>query len=311
MDPALPPADPTSPPSDLRGQRSLDAALLVLAPLVRWLLRNGVNYGALAQGLKQVFLDQGRQELQLRGSKVTDSALSVLSGVHRKDVRALGTLPLVQVPLQPSPASMVFTRWVTDARLRETGPDGQEQPRQVLQRQGEWPSFESLAREVSSDVHPRTLLDELLRLGLVELQGEEVRLRRERFVPDAAELEAAQTLAVNVADHLRAAVHNLGADAGMKLLEQSVYASGLSAASAGELGELARDLWSGAFNAMVSEATTRWQDDEARRGRGEDLGEPVRMRFGAYFYREQEPEEPATAERAAAVQANRGAGDAA
>ena len=130
-------------------------------------------------------------------------------------------------------------------------------------------------------------------------------------MPDAAELEAAQTLAVNVADHLRAAVHNLGANDGMKLLEQSVYASGLSEASARELGELARELWTGAFDAMVREATGRWQEDEARRGRGEDLGEPVRMRFGAYFYREQELEEPATADRAAAAQANRGAGDAA
>jgi hypothetical protein len=280
-------------PND-RAQQSLDAAMLVLAPLVRWLLRTGVHYGAIAQGLKQVFIAEARRELERRGAKVTDSALSVLSGVHRKDVRTLSALPEVQAALVPTPASLLFTRWVTDPALRVPDPSGVGEPalRTRLSRHGDMPSFEALAREVSSDVHPRTLLEELLRLELVRVEGDEVVLTSEHFVAPRAELEAAQTLGVNVADHLNAAVHNLSGRDSARFLEQSVFACGLSPASGERLGELARELWSPAFTAMVQAATARLAEDDAERVNSARALPRERMRFGAYFYREAEPPEP-------------------
>ena len=68
---------------------ALDRVLRVLQPLVRLLLRNGVTYTVFAAALKRVFLDAARQELAGRGMAQTDSALSLLSGVHRRDVRGL------------------------------------------------------------------------------------------------------------------------------------------------------------------------------------------------------------------------------
>lgn len=262
----------------------------VLAPLVRWLLRSGVHYGAVAHGLKRVFLAEARRELERRGGKVTDSALSVLSGVHRKDVRALGTHDEAAASLVPTPASMLFTRWITDERLRlpAGGPDAGA-VRLRLPRQGAMPSFEALAREVSSDVHPRTLLEELLRLGLVCEDGPDVVLMHERFMPSDADVAAAHTLGVNVADHLSAAVHNLGG-APERYLEQSVYASGLSPASAQALAGEARELWAAAFDAMVRAATARLAQDDPARAAGQwDPAQARRMRFGVYHYDEIEP----------------------
>ena len=56
--------------------------------------------------------------------------------------------------------------------------------RQALPRQGAAPSFESLAQEITRDVHPRSLLDELCRLGLAtwDEAGDTVALSREAFV---------------------------------------------------------------------------------------------------------------------------------
>jgi len=289
-----PTASNLSPLPNDRAQQSLNAAMLVLAPLVRWLLRTGVHYGAIAQGLKQVFIAEARRELERRGAKVTDSALSVLSGVHRKDVRSLSSLPEVRAELVPTPASQLFTRWVTDPALRLGHADGAGEPvlRRRLPRHGEMPSFEALAREVSSDVHPRTLLEELLRLDLVCIEGEDVVLISEHFVAPRAELEAGQTLGVNVADHLNAAVHNLSGGESARFLEQSVFAYGLSPASAERLGELARELWSPAFSAMVQAATARLDDDDAERAGSARPLPRERMRFGAYYYREAEPPEP-------------------
>ncbi|MEX8519107.1 MAG: DUF6502 family protein [Leptothrix sp. (in: b-proteobacteria)] len=273
--------DSAAPLADSRAELALEQSLVVLAPLVRWLLDSGVHYGALAQALKGVFLAEARRDLHKRGSKVTDSALSVLSGVHRKDVRAFAERDAPAAVYTPSSAVILFTRWVTDVRYREFVPDDPvARPLRRLPRHGAAPSFEALAREVSSDVHPRTLLEELQRLGLVQLDGEFVLLQSERFVSRPGDASAAQTLAVNVADHLSAAVHNLTAQDGGRLLEQSVYASGLSLASGARLAEAARQLWTPAFEGMVAAATDCVQLDD------DNPDTPVRMRFGVYYYHE-------------------------
>ncbi len=269
---------------DPQAQRALDGIAVVLRPLVRWLLRHGVHYGAVAQVLKQVFLAEARAELTRRGSKATDSALSVLSGVHRKDVRALSDQNLATAPLAPTPASVLFTRWITDARFRTTPGDLNTPLRLRLPRQGEAPSFEALARETSSDVHPRTLLEELQRLELVTQDGDDVVLAGDRFVSRPEDESAAQTLAVNAADHLAAAVHNLQPGSAGRFLEQSVYANGLSAESAQALAQRARELWAPAFQGMVTSATERVRADDSR------SDTPMRMRFGVYYFHEAVPD---------------------
>jgi hypothetical protein len=266
-------------PQDAQAEQALQHALVVMGPLVRWLLRSGVRYGALAAALKSQFVAVARAELTEGGAKITDSALSVMSGVHRKDVRQLagGTLSVsAAAALSPTPASQLFTRWVTDPRFREA--DGRLRR---LPRNGPAPSFESLAREVCTDVHPRTLLEELVRLGLATLQGDEVMLQAESFVPAPGRDEAAALLAANAADHLAAAVHNLTRPA-PRFLEQSVFADGLSHTSVEALGQFARELWKGDFERMVAEATQKVQHDESLA----PAMAAMRMRFGAYYYYE-------------------------
>lgn len=279
MDSSPPPAAAPALPQEAQAEQALQHALDVLEPLVRWLLRNGVRYGALATALKPLFVTVARTELAESEAKITDSALSVMSGVHRKDVRQLagGTQGAsAAAALSPTPASQLFTRWVTDSRFREA--DGS--PRR-LPRTGTAPSFETLAREVCTDVHPRTLLEELVRLGLATLQGDEVVLQSDSFVPAPGRNEAAALLAANVADHLAAAVHNLTRPA-PRFLEQSVYADGLSLASVEALGKLARELWKGDFERMVAEATQKVQHDDAL----DPALAAMRMRFGVYYFYE-------------------------
>lgn len=280
-------------PSGEHAELALRESLVLMVPVVRWLIRNGVQHGAFSAALKSVFIDVAQQELLRSGTRVTDSAISVMSGVHRKDVRALGVgRPREVLPRSVSLVSQVFTRWVTDARYRD------EQGRPLaLPRGGVEVSFEALAREVSSDVHPHTLLAEMERLGLVRVDAERVELCGESFVPAQGLQEMAALFAANAGDHLAAAVHNLTTD-GPRFLEQSVFAEGLEPQSAEALGELARELWSAAFQRMVEEAQRRCDTDAAARQAGHT---PHRMRFGVYYYSEPEaaptpvpgPDEPA------------------
>lgn len=284
-------------PSEESAALALREAAVLLAPLATWLLRSGVSYGALATALKPVFVEAARGELERAGTQPTYSALSVLSGVHRKDVRALSEAPqdAAQAAHRGVPlASQVYTRWLSAKRYR--GRDGQ--PR-ALPRSGPGITFETLAREVSVDVHPRTVMEELMRLGLIEAEGDLLVPLAAGFTPSRRRDELTALFAANVGDHIAAAVHNLTSDA-PRYLEQSVFADGLGAESVEQLHELAREAWQRAFEDMVKTARRRVERDDGLPG-----SEQRRMRVGIYFYSEPQGAAPADAQTAAAPRAAR------
>ncbi|MCX7278553.1 MAG: DUF6502 family protein [Burkholderiales bacterium] len=246
----------TLPPTP--GQPVLEQVLAMLQPLVVWLLRSGVGYTDLTAALKPVFLEAARTELTRIGGKQTDSAVSLLSGLHRKDVRAAAHTERaadVRARLgKPTPASQVMTRW-----LASDLPD-------VLPFAGAQASFESLARSVSKDIHPRSVLLELVRLDVVEEADGQVLLRRQAFVPNTSLEEARRLLAGSVADHIEAGVHNLSAGDGKTFLEQSVFADGLSPQSVQQLEQLANSLWRDVMAAMVKAAIPLCEQDEPAGG---------------------------------------------
>ena len=255
-------------------------ALAIAAPLVTWLIRSGIGHSEFAAALKPVFLAQAQEELERQHHKPTDSALSLLAGLHRKDVRALresadGALSQVRADGsawgKPSAANQVATLWLSATDLPEP-----------LPLQGEQASFEALARSVSKDVHPRAVLQELVRLGMVREDQDGVRLLREAFVPEPKHQEARELFAGSVADHLQAGVHNLSAskyDAGQprKFLEQSVFADGLSPESVQQLNRLANELWDQVLKQVVAAATPLCEKDA-------EHPEPQRFRLGLFSY---------------------------
>jgi uncharacterized protein DUF6502 len=260
----------------------------VLAPLVRLLLASGLDYTRLIAELKPLFIEQARLELLRTGQADTNSAISLLSGVHRKDVREWrenGLRPRISQELSMS--SRVFARWVQDPVYR----DRRKRPK-ALPRLGPAPSFDTLARSVTQDVHPYTVLTELIRLGLVKIEerkGEEyVVPEREGFVPSAGSREILQFFSGNLSDHASAAVANLLGDA--PRLEQSVIAEGITRESADHLAELARKLWSQVRSEMIAEATRRYAADQDR----EDA--TCRARFGAYYWEEERQPDQTTRE---------------
>ena len=268
-------------PNEEHAQLSLREAHGLMVPIVRWLLRHGVSYSAFADLLKGVFVQVAREELSQGGARPSHSALSVLSGVHRKDVRVLAdAVPHTGAPRNIPLASQLFTRWLTDPACR--GADGQPIK---LPRSGAEPSFETLARQLSSDVHPRTLLDELLRLGLVSIDGDLIAPAASSFVPTAGLAEMTALFSANAADHLAAAVHNL-TESGPSFLEQSVFANGLSEASTRLLAQTAREAWKRTFDELAAQATERIKADAA-------TPDNFRMRYGVYFYSEPVAEAPA------------------
>ncbi len=209
----------------------LDQTLAMLAPLVRLLVANGVTFPQLVAALKPAFLRAAQAELSQSGKRINDSAISIVSGVHRKDVRALSSesrlTARVRQPL-PSLAGEVIARWASDPQYVDQ--DGL--PRALPVRNGNAksePSFERLSQSVSRDFHSRAVLEELLRLGFVEVSDDIARLHLERAVADRSFIHAMAYIARNVHDHLAAIEGNFSAmqtGNGSPHLEHSVCCGG-------------------------------------------------------------------------------------
>ena len=126
------------------------------------------------------------------------------------------------------------------------------------------------------------MLDELLRLGLVEMtDGDEVRLKVEAFVPQRGMEEKFYYFGRNLADHIAAGVSNLQAES-PPFMERAVSYHNLRAADIDTLRALVDELGMDTLKAVNRKAIS------LRKRSSDKTGAEQRMIFGAYFYSEEQ-----------------------
>lgn len=256
---------------------TLAACARVLRPVLRLALSLGLKYQQLDELIRTLLLDEAERLLRERGQgRANVSQLSTATGLNRKDVGARWRAEVPELPPTAlSPAARLFTSWhqmvVADPALA-TLPIRAEPPTV---------SFEQLAQAQSrGNVHHRAVLDDLLRLGVAELDGPRVRLVAEGFVP-ARDLKGMLAfLGDNAHDHLQTAVSNTLRQ-GPPQLERAVFADGLMPADAERVHQLMRSRWEALHQELVRELT---QAVEAAGGRGDQ-----RIRIGTYVHRDAAP----------------------
>lgn len=265
-----------SPPSSL-----LRALRHVMRPIVRLMVRKGVTYTYFSDMLKGVFVEVAEREFRLDDKPPSDSRISLLTGVHRKDVKRLREDADDEAGALPEAVSLgahLVSTWLTVAPFCK--PAGTALPLPRLASAGGDRSFDALVAHVSKDIRARVVLDEWLRLGIVSLDEDDiVHLQTNAFVPQAGFDEKAAYFGHNVHDHACAAVHNLTTD-GRSYFERSVHYDALSRASIERLREaVARDGMQAliAFNALAAEL-------EEKDPPAEEAAQ--RMTIGLYFYSE-------------------------
>lgn len=253
----------------------------LLAPLARLAVAKGLPCAAVEDQLRRAFVRAARDaHAELPAHRLV-SRIATATGLSRREVTRL-TQPDangVAPPRRPL-AAEVFARWLGDPPYR----DARGRPRR-LPRHGAEPSFETLAQSVTRDVHPRSLLDELLRLGLAELDatGEQVTLLRDAFVPRGDTARMLGFLGHNVGDHLVAAVDNVLGD-GQRHFEQAVFADELSAQSVQALRDDIAAQWRAIAAALVPRLEQLIDADRSS-GRAQDQ----RLRVGLFSYSEGMP----------------------
>lgn len=256
----------------------------VLRPLVRLMLAQGITYPYLADLLKGLFVEVADKEFRLDARPPTDSRISLMSGVHRKDVSRLRQLlqtPEAMAPSVVPRGAQLVAHWMADTRYLQE--DGQPRPLARLASEGGEHSFEALVSGVNSDIRSRVVLDEWLRLGVVHLDEDgRVCLNTGAFVPTRGADEKAFYLGHNLHDHAAAAVHNvMGGQP--PFLERSVHYSALAPASVERLAKLSEQVGMKALLAVNKAAMEAEAGDSTGRAPGESA---QRITMGVYFYAE-------------------------
>lgn len=253
----------------------LHATHQVLKPLVRLLVRHGVSYQQMSELLKSVMVDVA-QETLAAGGKQTDSRLSLLTGIHRKEVKRLREAlqndtaqPAHHVPL----SAQVLAAWLSHPDLQTAEGAPKALPRTGTSS-GEL-GFDELVYGLSKDFRPRVLLDEWLHQGMARLDDHErIHLNLEAFVPRSGFEDKLFYFAHNLHDHMAAASHNLSGMA-PPMLERSVHHDGLQAEDIARLMALAEQEGMTLLRSLNTQAMAAEKVDPPR---------SRRFTFGMYFY---------------------------
>jgi len=205
---------------------ALKSALLsILRPLVRYIIGRGWPYPALIEILKGMYVSEAEAHYAHSAAVVTDSRISLLTGIHRKDVKRLrrelhGRSYTPALRRGAGLAARVVAAWLSTPRYL----DMRGRPKILpLADVASRPSFESLVREARADMRANVILDELLRVGVAEMAGNDkkVRLLRNAYISDLPRDKVAY-LGDNLGDHLQSALHNI-TGGGSPFIERAVY----------------------------------------------------------------------------------------
>ena len=269
----------TNPDTHATPDLLLKALRRALRPLIRLMLGKGVTYLQLSELLKGLFVEVADRDFPVPGKAQTDSRISLLTGIHRKDVKRLRAeiLPEAPMPETISLGMRLAAAWGEPPFADE---EGNPLPLPRLSSQSESVSFESLVASVSKDIRARAVLDEWLRLGVVVLDAEDrVCLKAGAFVPQRGFEEKAFYLGLNLHDHAAAIADNLEVAEGTSpWLERCVH---YDAVHADDLAQLRKDAENGAMR-LLRNINRKAADSEARAA---DIGVPrKRLTLGVYFY---------------------------
>ncbi|MCP4316905.1 MAG: hypothetical protein GY789_13050 [Hyphomicrobiales bacterium] len=212
----------------------------MLRPIARAMIAHGVTLSAATEALKRALFDAAA-DLSVDEPKLTDSRISLMTGLHRKDVRRLReeTEPPARRSLVNA-CTLVISYWtVTD---RFTDKDGN--PKALLRTGSKKKAgFDDLVQDARIDLPAATVLDALVKEGAVNLeQRNTIRLVQDAFIADPDSEAMISAYEKNLLAHLQSATENLLAtDKDARNFERATHFSHLSDESVEELVNLARE----------------------------------------------------------------------
>ena len=257
-------------------QKLMRAARRILRPLVRIMLRNGIPSDALTELVRKTYVDVADEEFAIEGKRQTLSRISVITGLNRKEVSRLRAMP----PLDRSDevwwnrAAHVLASWLRDEAFLDRKGDPLDLPFASSDAE---PSFTELVRKHSGDMRPRSVADELVRMGAIEVVDDHLRMTSRGYVPAADPERIVDILGVDTSEFMETIDHNLQAQGEDTLVQLKVLSDNVPAEYLKEFNAL-----SARMSRNVLEELSRWlsERDKGRDWSGDD--ERVVLGLGIY-----------------------------
>ena len=249
----------------------------LLRPLIRLMIHAGFTFPALSELIRELYVAVANEEFPLQGKAQTDSRVSLLTGVHRKEVSRLreAKIPVSEVSSAASRTSLVIARWSGGAPYLDA--NGRPRALARLDDGSGAPSFEGLVESVTRDVRPRAVLDDWLDRGIVRIEPPGlVTLQEAAYLPKAGDDDQLYYFGRNLHDHIAAASANVAGET-PPFFERAVHYDGLTRETAEALRERADKA---AMDILVGV-----NKDAQRMVAGQPEG-PWRWSLGVYVFRE-------------------------
>jgi len=250
----------------------------LLRPLVRMFLHFNITYPVLSNLLKSIYVEVAEHELPISGKQQSDSRITFLTGIHRKDVRRRRQEPEETAADKTSATlgAQLVSRWTSLPEFIDH--DGHPKPLPRLSQDTAEPSFEALVQTQSKDIRARVVLDEWLRLGVVHVdEHDQVQLNTAAFVPDSGLDEKSYFMGRNLRDHIATCAHNI-THAGPPMMERSVYYDSLTDNDVAELETVSREIGMQALQLINRKAMALQHRSDGK------PNATRRMNFGLYFF---------------------------
>jgi hypothetical protein len=260
--------------------RLFKALTIMLKPLVRLLIRQNITYVGLQSLLKRTFVEVAEEHFQLQGKRLTDSRISLLTGVHRGDVKRIReetTSPPTDKEIKASVSAQIMAVWLGNKDYL----DERQQPKILYRNKKDGdPNFEELALSVSKDKHPRSILDEWLAQGIVtSLDNDRLQLNKSGYVPSEDVEEKLFFAGKTIGSHLSVVAYNLE-NKSPPMFDRTIFYHGLSAESVKKVEQLSKEKMMIVLTEINQLASQLQESDQTTLA-------PYHFQLGAYFQRDE------------------------
>ncbi len=269
-------------PEESRSKETIIANAIskMLKPLVRLLIHQNITYVGLQNLLKRTYVEVAEEGCAIDNKRLTDSRISLLTGIHRGDVKRIrteGVLQPTEKELKASLSSQLMSIWSGHKDYLDA--DGSPITLFRYKIDGS-PSFEELVLSVSKDKHPRSVLDEWLSQELIEIleenHCEKIQLNTISYIPEEDFEEKLFFAGKNVGCHLTSVAHNLENQT-PPMFDRAVYYENLTAESIKEIEAYCNQ---GLMNLMteVNQLASQRQQEDMEKSEND-----YEMHLGGYF----------------------------
>lgn len=212
---------------------TIQCVLSLMDEISKWLVKSGIGYNEFNKLLKESFYTAALSEVKELNIKATDSSLSLLSGINRREISeikkngnqlrsAISSKSLTNI------TAKIITLWI-QKKLPFSLPITGEN------------SFEDLVRQVTTEKHHNSILIGMERLGLLKKIDDHVYLQSSSFTPKPHLLETKKIFTDNIISHFSSGFSNIYYK--KSFLEEAIYIENLNQDALNQVNNFNLGLW--------------------------------------------------------------------